>query len=105
MSLGAHAPFSRTWCPPLQHPQPQLPQSASHSSPAIPSRILVLSMSSNQVINAFDLLGQAEVPRDFGRLDGAQEPNLHVGWGEFRQSLASSVRALVGGPSAPRRFR
>jgi TonB family protein len=62
-------------------------------------------MSSNQVINAFDLLGQAEVPQDFVRLDGAQEPQLHVGWGEFRQSLASSVRALVGGPSAPRRFR
>jgi TonB family protein len=61
-------------------------------------------MSSNQAINAFDLLGQAEVPKDFVRLDGAQEPNLRVGWGEFRQSLGSSIRALIAGPSAPRKF-
>jgi len=61
-------------------------------------------MSANQVINAFDLLGQAEVPSGFVRLDGAQEPQLHVGWGEFHQGLGSSIRALLAGPSAPRKF-
>jgi TonB family protein len=62
-------------------------------------------MSSSQAINAFDLLGQAaDVPARFARLPGAQEPQLHVGWGEFRQSLFSSLGILVGGPTAPRNF-
>jgi TonB family protein len=61
-------------------------------------------MSSNQAINAFDLLGQAHTPTRFVRLPGAQEPKLRVGWGEFRQSLLSSLGILVGGPSAPRKF-
>ena len=61
-------------------------------------------MAANQVINAFDLLGQAEAPRNFARLPGGQEPKLSVGWGEFRQSLTSSLGVLVGGPIAPRKF-
>jgi len=61
-------------------------------------------MATNQAINAFDLLGQAEAPANFAHLPGAQEPQLHVGWGEFRQSLWSSLGVLVGGPVAPRKF-
>ena len=61
-------------------------------------------MSSSQAIKAFDLLGQGEIPTRFARLPGAQEPQLHVGWGEFRQSLFSSLGILVGGPTAPRNF-
>jgi TonB family protein len=61
-------------------------------------------MSANQVINAFDLLGQAEARSNFVRLPGAQEPKLGVAWGEFRQSLLSSLGLLVGGPPAPRKF-
>jgi TonB family protein len=64
----------------------------------------VFRMAANQVINAFDLLGQAEAPRNFARLPGGQEPKLSVGWGEFRQSLTSSLGVLVGGPIAPRKF-
>lgn len=61
-------------------------------------------MATSQAINAFDLLGQAEAPGNFAPLPGAQEPKLRVGWGEFRQSLVSSLGILVGGPTAPRRF-
>jgi len=61
-------------------------------------------MAANQVINAFDLLGQAEAPSNFARLPGGPEPKLRVGWGEFRQSLTSSLGVLVGGPIAPRKF-
>jgi TonB family protein len=61
-------------------------------------------MATNQVINAFDLLGQAEAPQEFTRLPNGPEPKLSVAWGEFRQSLGSSVALLVGGPIAPRKF-
>lgn len=61
-------------------------------------------MATNHVINAFDLLGQAQAPTHFVRLPGIQEPRLRIGWGEFRQSLFSSLGIVVGGPSAPRNF-
>lgn len=64
-------------------------------------------MAFNQASNAFDLLGQAERPGASVRLHpvaSTGSPNLDVGWGEFRQSLASSVRAILSRPFAPRKF-
>jgi TonB family protein len=65
-------------------------------------------MSLNQVTNAFDLLGQAEKPRGPLRLPVGHwgiQPKLEVGWGSFRQSFVSSVRATLGGPAAPKRLQ
>jgi TonB family protein len=58
-------------------------------------------MSLNQVSNAFDLLGLADKPLAPLRvLESAHEgePQFQIGWGDFRQSLWSSVRALVSPP-------
>jgi len=62
-------------------------------------------MSLDQVQNPFDLLGQTEMSAVPVHLPGNTAPQLHVGWGEFRQSLASSVASVVGGPRAPRKFQ
>jgi TonB family protein len=68
-------------------------------------------MSLNQASNAFDLLGQAGKPdapvRSFAEKFAAPhdgEPKFEVGWGEFHQSVWSSVRALAGRPFAPGKF-
>lgn len=56
-------------------------------------------MSLNQASNAFDLLGQAtaQPALPVSALEGAHDgnPKLDVAWGDFRQSLWSSVRALL----------
>jgi hypothetical protein len=62
-------------------------------------------MSLDQVQNPFDLLGQTETSAAPVHLPGNTAPQLNVGWGEFRQSLASSVASVVGGPRAPKRFQ
>jgi TonB family protein len=64
-------------------------------------------MAFNQASNAFDLLGQAIKPAAAVRLPQQSEvesPELQVGWGEFRQSLWSSVRALATRPFGLRKF-
>jgi TonB family protein len=62
-------------------------------------------MSLNQVQNAFDLLGQAHAPLSSRHLPGSSEPQLHVRWGDFRQSLWSSLRALFSGPRSAKELR
>src|SRR5215469_7659192 len=59
-------------------------------------------MSTNQVINAFDLLGQAPEAAAPLRLPRGEAPTLEVGWGGFRQSLWSSIRSAVA--FAPKSF-
>src|ERR1700682_2952018 len=61
-------------------------------------------MSSTQVSDAFDLLGQTDKWAPPLRLQPGQAPKLNVEWGSFRQSLGSSVLAVVGGPSAPKKL-
>jgi TonB family protein len=68
-------------------------------------------MSLNQASNAFDLLGQAGKPHAPVRSSAEKfkaphdgEPKFEVGWGEFHQSVWSSVRALAGRPFAPGKF-
>lgn len=61
-------------------------------------------MSSSLVSDAFDLLGQSEKWTPPLRLQPGQAPKLNVEWGSFRQSLGSSVLAVVGGPSAPKKL-
>jgi protein TonB len=54
------------------------------------------NMFLNQAQNALDLLGQAGPLGPGGnRLPGPLEPQLQVAWGSFRQSLGSSVRAIL----------
>jgi TonB family protein len=55
-------------------------------------------------MNLFDLLGQAPPVADSVRLPGENEPQLGIGWGDFRQSLASRLGVLFFGPSAPKDF-
>jgi TonB family protein len=62
-------------------------------------------MSPDQVYNPFDLLGQTENSAPAVHLPGRSSPELHIGWGEFRQSLLSSVLLLFGGPKAPKKFQ
>src|SRR5579883_2608748 len=52
-------------------------------------------MSTNQVINAFDLLGQGAEAPEAVRLAHGSAPALEIAWGEFRQSLWSSLRAAL----------
>jgi TonB family protein len=52
-------------------------------------------MSFNRAQNALDLLGQARSLRCPDRLPSRPQPQLEIAWGSFRQSLASSVRALL----------
>ena len=59
-------------------------------------------MSANQATNPFDLLGQTPQEVSPVELAGQSAPVLEIGWGEYRQSLASVLGALVRGPSAPR---
>jgi TonB family protein len=64
-------------------------------------------MSLNQASNAFDILGQAAksiapVHSTAGLHDGS--PKLDVAWGDFRQSLWSSVRALFARTSVSKDF-
>ena len=59
-------------------------------------------MATDHVYNPFDLLGQEEKPAAPVHLPGQTSPQLHVGWGEFRQSLSSSLLLLFGGPPAPK---
>ena len=59
-------------------------------------------MSANQATNPFDLLGQTPQEVSPVKLAGYSAPVLDVGWGEYRQSLASALAALIFGPSAPR---
>jgi len=61
-------------------------------------------MSAESRLNLFDLLGQAPPVPDSVHLPGANEPQLSVGWGEFRYSLASRLGVLLLGPSAPKDF-
>ncbi|MGH9675669.1 MAG: TonB family protein [Candidatus Acidiferrum sp.] len=62
-------------------------------------------MSPDQVYNPFNLLGQEEKSAAAVHLSGRGSPQLHVGWGDFRQSLASSAFLLFGGPPAPKKFQ
>ena len=62
-------------------------------------------MSPDQVYNPFDLLGQEEKSAAAVHLPGRGSPQLDVGWGDFRQSLASSALLLFGGPQAPKKFQ
>lgn len=62
-------------------------------------------MSPDQVYNPFDLLGQEVKSATAVHLPGRTTPQLHVGWGEFRQSLSSSALLLFGGPKAPKKFQ
>jgi TonB family protein len=62
-------------------------------------------MSPDQVYNPFDLLGQTPQSAPAVRLPGQSSPKLHIGWGEFRQNLLSSLLLLFGGPKAPREFQ
>lgn len=61
-------------------------------------------MSANQATNPFDLLGQTPQAVSPLKLSGHSAPVLEVGWGEYRQSLFSTLAALLRGPSAPRDF-
>ncbi len=61
-------------------------------------------MSLGQVNNAFDLLGLADARLDSLRLPSAIEPKLEVRWGEFRQSLASSVATLFTRSASRKKF-
>jgi TonB family protein len=62
-------------------------------------------MSLDQAQNPFDLLGQTPPSAASVHLPGCTAPQLEVGWGEFRQSLASSVASIVGGPRVSKRFQ
>jgi len=65
-------------------------------------------MAFNQASNALNILGQAGRPGESVRLSAIHHwdnPNLEVGWGEFRQSLWSSVRALLARPFGLRKFQ
>jgi TonB family protein len=72
---------------------------------ASPPRYNFCSMSANQVINAFDVLGQTPPRRrslPWEQLPSERTPQLSIAWGSFRQSFYSSVRASVA--LAPRKF-
>jgi TonB family protein len=61
-------------------------------------------MSFGQASNSLSLFGQQSAliaPRPSPLQEG---PQLDVRWGSFHQSLGSSIRVLVAGPSAPKKF-
>jgi TonB family protein len=51
-----------------------------------------------------DLLGLAQTPPKV-RVSPGPAPEFGIAWGAFRQSLASSLLILFGGPIAPKEFR
>jgi TonB family protein len=61
-------------------------------------------MSLDRVNTALDLLGQASPSTAPVHFVAGAAPQLHVGWGEFRQSLGSSLRATFVSSGAPRKF-
>ena len=62
-------------------------------------------MSLGQVNNTFGVLGSgAAFRRPPVRLPAAIEPKLHIAWGEFRQSFASSVAAVFARAGTWRKF-
>src|SRR5262244_3554361 len=61
-------------------------------------------MSSHQATNPFDLLGQSPQEVPAVTLPGRSAPALEIGWGEFRQSLGSSLAAIVRGPKSEKNF-
>jgi len=61
-------------------------------------------MSAESRMNLFDLLGQAPPAASSVHLPGANEPQLSIGWGEFRHSRASRLGVLIFGPAAPKDF-
>ena len=63
------------------------------------------SMSLGQANNPFGVLGSAAAPRLAPvRLPPAIEPKLQIAWGEFRQSLVSSVATLLARPASRKTF-
>lgn len=61
-------------------------------------------MSFGQASNSLNLFGQQPALVVPDPSPSSEGPQLEVRWGSFHQSLASSVHALVAGPSAPRKF-
>jgi TonB family protein len=62
-------------------------------------------MSLGQVNNTFGAFGSAAAPRLApAKPPVAFEPKLEVRWDDFRQSLASSLRAILTRPDTPKKF-
>jgi TonB family protein len=51
-------------------------------------------MSAFEANNPFDLLGQAPPPAPALELQGSNEPQLELGWGQFHQGIASNFAEL-----------
>jgi TonB family protein len=52
------------------------------------------SMSAFESNNPFDLLGQAPPPAPAAQLQGSNQPQLELAWGQFHQGLASNFAEL-----------
>jgi TonB family protein len=61
-------------------------------------------MSFGQASNSLNLFGQPSPPPASTVAASKDLPQLDVRWGSFHQSLGSSLRALLTGPSAPKKF-
>jgi TonB family protein len=61
-------------------------------------------MSFGQASNSLNLFGQPSPPPAPSVVPSKDLPQLDVRWGSFHQSLGSSLRALLTGPSAPKKF-
>ncbi|HEY2352821.1 MAG TPA: TonB family protein [Candidatus Acidoferrum sp.] len=61
-------------------------------------------MSFGQASNSLSLFGQQTAAAPLVSSPATEGPRLDVRWGSFRQSLGSSVRTLLVGPRAPRKF-
>src|SRR3981081_1002412 len=61
-------------------------------------------MSFGQASNSLSLFGQQTTVATPATGLSAAGPQLDVPWGSFHQSLGSSLRALLGGPSARGKF-
>jgi len=61
-------------------------------------------MSESQTHNAFDLLGQANAEPPAVHLPGADEPQLEISWGAFRQSFSSSLAGAFERSAESRKF-
>jgi TonB family protein len=61
-------------------------------------------MSSDRVIKAFDLLGQATASAAPVRLETGQGPKLDVAWGSFHQGIGSSIAAVLTWTRVPKNF-
>jgi len=61
-------------------------------------------MSAHEANNPYDVLRLAPGSAPTVNLDGAAEPQLEIGWGDFHQGVASNFAELFRRPRVPKDF-